>query len=100
MELEKLTEWNPWWENVALVKELSGKKRNRYEELIKSVEIKEVTIITGIRRSGKSTLMYQMIQVLLDKGISPKQIMLVNFEDKKLNEDSIEDIYNTYRQNF
>jgi len=99
MELEKLNEWNPWWENPELVKILSGKDRPRYEELIKSIEIKEVTIITGIRRSGKSTLMYQMIQKLLNKGISPKQIMLVNFEDKKLNEDSIEDIYRTYREN-
>src|SRR3989344_441156 len=99
MELEKLKEWNPWWENGELIKEFSGKDRPSYDELIKSIEIKEVTIITGIRRSGKSTLMYQMIQNLLNKSISPKQILLVNFEDNKLNEDSIEDIYSAYREN-
>lgn len=99
MDVAKLIEWNPWWENIAAVDVLAGMHRKRYSELVESVGIREVTILTGVRRSGKSTLMYQMIGNLLNKGLSPKQILFVNLEDKKLAEDSLDDIYGSYRQN-
>ena len=99
MEIEKLNEWNPWWENKSLIEDLKGKHRPKYDFLVDSIKIKEVTIITGIRRSGKSTLMYQMIDKLLEKNTDPKQILFVNLEDKKLINDSLEDIYLSYREN-
>ena len=99
MEISKLNEWNPWWENKKLIDELKGESRPRYKDLINSSEIREITIITGVRRSGKSTLMYQMIDSLLKKGISPEQILFVNLEDKKLTKDTLDDIYNGYREN-
>ena len=99
MEIAKLTEWNPWWERPELVDELAGKPRPQYKDLLNSAEVKEITIITGIRRSGKSTLMYQIIQTLLKKNISPKQIFFVNLEDKKIEKDTLDDIYLSYREN-
>ncbi len=99
MEIQKLNEWNPWWENKELIRELTGKQRFQYDLLIGSIKIKEITIITGIRRSGKSTLMYQMINNLFKEGIDPKQILFVNLEDKKLSKDSLDDIYLCYREN-
>ena len=99
MEIEKLTEWNPWWEKKELINKLIGKNRPHYDYLVSSIKIKEITIILGVRRSGKSTLMYQMINKLLEKEVDPKQIIFINFDDKKLSNDSLEDIYNSYRQN-
>src|SRR3989344_321944 len=99
MDFTKLNEWNPWWENKELIEELKGTNRPLYSKLVNSIEIKEVTIITGVRRSGKSTLMYHMIHDLLKKGIDPKQILFVNFEDKKLANDSLDEIYQSYREN-
>src|SRR3989344_1011416 len=98
MNIKKLVEWNPWWEDKDPVKELKGMDRPEYTQLLGSIEIKEITIITGIRRSGKSTLMYQMIDNLLKRKIDPKQILFVNLEDKKLTEDNLEDIYESYRE--
>ena len=40
-----------------------------------------IKIITGIRRCGKSTLMAQFQQMLLDDGVNKKQIIAVNLED-------------------
>jgi len=38
-----------------------------------------------VRRSGKSTLFYQVIDWLLDtKKIPPQQVLLINFEDLSL----------------
>lgn len=98
MDFAKLSEWNPWWEDREAVAELAGIPRPRYSDLVDSVEVKEVTILTGVRRSGKSTLMYQIISNLLKKGVSPKQVLFVNLEDKKLAQDSLDDIYEIYRQ--
>ncbi|RLE44989.1 ATP-binding protein [Candidatus Woesearchaeota archaeon] len=98
MEINQLIEWNPWWENKAAINELRGKVRPFYKFLVDSVNLKEVTIITGVRRSGKSTLMYQMIDELLKKGIDPAQILFVNLEDKKLIKNSLDDIYTAYRK--
>ena len=71
MEINKLNEWNTWWENKKFIGRLEGKNRPKYNSLINSIKIKEITIITGVRRSGKSTLMYQMISNLLNQGHLP-----------------------------
>ena len=97
MEINKLAEWNPWWENKGLISELKGKPREKYSFLLKSVDIKEITVILGVRRSGKSTLMYQIIDNLLSRGIKPEQVLFVNLEDKKFSEDSLEEIYSAYK---
>jgi len=99
MEIGKLTEWNSWWDGRGILEELKGKPRPQYKQLIDSIELKEVTVITGVRRSGKSTLMFQMIDYLIKSGIKPEQILFVNLEDKKLIHDSLDDIYGCYREN-
>ena len=38
----------------------------------------------GIRRTGKSYMMYQQIKNLMDKGVSINNIVYVNFEDERL----------------
>ena len=40
-----------------------------------------IKIITGIRRCGKSTLLALFQQYLLEDGVSPENIIMVNFED-------------------
>ncbi len=97
MKIEKLVEWNQWWESRKVSKELQGRKRQEYKELLDSINVNEITVITGIRRCGKSTLMYQMIDNLLKKGVKPENILFVNFEDKKLLKDTLDDIYSAYR---
>lgn len=46
----------------------------------------------GIRRTGKSYMMYQQIHSLMNDGISSSQIVYVNFEDERLLEIGVDDL--------
>lgn len=44
----------------------------------------KATVCIGVRRSGKSTYMFQVIQRLLDSGVSRQNILFLNFFDDRL----------------
>ena len=48
----------------------------------------QIKVVTGIRRCGKSVLLEQYQQRLLANGVTPEQIISINFEnlDKRLYE--------------
>ncbi len=56
--------------------------RTKYLETLKNFRDHQVIkVITGIRRSGKSTLLQQYKNILLADGVKPSQIISINFED-------------------
>jgi predicted AAA+ superfamily ATPase len=44
----------------------------------------KATICIGVRRSGKSTFLFQTIQKLIDSGVSRQNILYINFFDDRL----------------
>ena len=48
-------------------------------------------VLTGLRRAGKSTMLYAMVHDLIASGASWDEITYVNFEDERLAEFSVED---------
>lgn len=46
----------------------------------------KATVCIGVRRSGKSTFMYQLMDRLLKKGISRQNILYLNFFDDRLHD--------------
>ena len=55
----------------------------------------QIKVVTGIRRCGKSVLLEQYQQRLLTNGVTPEQIISVNFED--LDYESLRDYKELYR---
>ena len=49
-------------------------------------EIDLIKVLTGIRRCGKSILLKQIIQELIENGISKNSIIYINFEDFEYDE--------------
>lgn len=45
-----------------------------------------IKVLTGIRRAGKSTILNQFKEKLIENGISEKNIISINFEDNNNNE--------------
>ena len=70
-------------------------KRTEYLEKIKAWrEEKVIKVVTGIRRCGKSTLLQQYRDVLLSGGVSPDQIIFINFEELEYEE--LQDYHKLY----
>ena len=56
-------------------------KREYYlNQLIKSKDLNLIKVITGVRRSGKSTLLLQYKEFLVSQNIPEKNIIYMNFE--------------------
>ena len=86
---EIIKRWNPWW-LYGRVPE-SKTRITRPETLggiAKLMNIKEIICITGVRRCGKSTVLYQLIDHLIEDGVNPTNILYFNldepFEDKSI----------------
>ncbi len=50
------------------------------------LNLRHIKDMIGVRRSGKTTVMYQIIKTLISGGgIRAKNIMLLNFDDPEIN---------------
>ncbi len=77
-----IIERNPWWISGKVPDGLLGIQRTEYlEKMAESLKDRKLLAILGIRRSGKSTLIYQLINQLLREGVSPKNIFYINTDD-------------------
>jgi hypothetical protein len=93
MELLELL--NPWWKEKKVSKELAPDyRRMQFTELNKLLSTRPVTIISGLRRVGKSVLMYQLIDGLISSGTEPQDILYFSFDQKT---DELMEIFQGYR---
>ena len=86
---------NPWWEGEIISEELAKQyKRSFFDKIQEFKKYKQIIILTGLRRVGKTTLIYQTIKDLLS-GADPKRIFYFNF-DKEI--DDLVDIFENYKE--
>jgi len=91
---ESLVFWNPWW--VGANWHLPAIARRAQQELAALMERKEILCLTGVRRSGKSTVLRLLINALLDRGTPPANILHLNMEDPVFRGLSIFTLYEKY----
>ena len=94
---ELLYQYNPWWEEAF--KNENVKPREKYLiELRKYLDFKQIIILTGLRRVGKTTLMKLIIEEQINDGIEPNHILYVSLDDYLLHKNNIIEIVNEFRQ--
>ncbi|QQG40751.1 MAG: ATP-binding protein [Candidatus Levyibacteriota bacterium] len=77
-----LKKWNPHFENPEKGEWVGTVPREKYlKRLWKAMDIRHILILTGVRRSGKSTLMRQLMGKLIETGTNPKNVLYLYFED-------------------
>ena len=79
---EKLRNANPWWRGIHQ-SSLPPFKRWTFEPILKRLKkgLTPIVALRGPRQVGKTTLLQQIIQQLLDEGVPAKNILRVQFED-------------------
>src|SRR3989344_2214929 len=88
--------FNPWWEGKAF---FIGTNREKYLEQIKSnLQAKQALLLVGSRRVGKTTLFYQTMQYLLEKGENPKRLIYLPLDHPSLQGKKILDILEEIRE--
>lgn len=96
--IEALVDWNEWWNTNQVDMELIGRSRELSKKADDFFSFKEIKTIIGLRRSGKSTLLYQFINDLLTrKKVPPNKILFINFEDPTLSKLTLEQLFNAYQ---
>lgn len=84
---------NPWWRENTISDELAKPyKRKTFPKVLETSGYKQIVILAGLRRVGKTTLLYQTIEHLLNTH-DPKHVLYFNF-DKKTKE--LTEILNAY----
>ena len=86
---------NPWWTGEF---EAPGVERKEYLPLLHNLrDSKDIVLMTGLRRVGKTTLMYQLIGRLLET-VESRRIFYVSLDNIALKDHSILEIVDEYRK--
>ncbi|MFZ3167415.1 MAG: hypothetical protein WA130_07350 [Candidatus Methanoperedens sp.] len=56
---QSIRSWNPWWAQ-KIPPSLTGIRRDITEDIIKSLGTPHIKDIIGVRRCGKTTILYQV----------------------------------------
>ena len=101
--LKLLYSYNPWWRDGVLPREFSRpNKRFAYYEAMKIFthpDLRRHVILSGARRVGKTILLYQMIETLIEKGVEAKKIIYVSFDHPLIKFCGMDEIISVYENN-
>ena len=86
-----LNRYNPWWNSKPIPESKTNSfKRGDFYNVLSSLERREIVSIIGPRRVGKTVLIHQIIQELLDKNTSPSTILYLSVDEVELNQGGAE----------
>ncbi len=86
---------NPWWTEKKVKNTLAKPyKRKAFFELEKIGKKRQISVLVGLRRVGKTVLLFQYIQKLLEKGVEPRHIIYFSFDQKV---EDLKDVLKEYR---
>ncbi len=94
--VKDMEETNVWWNRDFHIPEY--KNRDIYREIKKFMKTRQIVAITGLRRVGKTTIMFKFIKEHLDAGFPKQNIFYFSFDD--YSEVRISDIIDIYKKVF
>lgn len=93
----EVAELNHWWIEKRVRQEfVPHTYRTLFNTIKANLNRKQIQLITGLRRVGKSTIFFQLIEQLLKSDVNPLHILYCNFDKPEFQEQLIEDILKEY----
>ncbi|BFI74366.1 ATP-binding protein [Sulfurisphaera ohwakuensis] len=91
--LKALIDWNFWYKD-----QFTGYLREDYvKEILNIINSWYIASVLGVKRAGKSTILNQVAKKMIESGVDPFDILIVNFEDGRLaSVQNVEDLFRLY----
>jgi len=90
---EDVERFNEWWFTGKVRKELALPfRRYAFSRIMESLPERQILLVTGSRRVGKTTLLYQTIQSLLET-VAPSKILYFSFEESLVSPKEVLEFY-------
>jgi len=81
--LEQIKNYNYWHEDDSYAIQTEGKNRDLFDLLIRNYLNQDISIsISGLRRTGKTTILYQLINYFLKKKVDSRKILYFQFNNE------------------
>ncbi|WNJ16715.1 ATP-binding protein [Pontibacter sp. G13] len=98
--VERMRFENPWWDSKQIDSYYAQMKHREYFQLmyplVKRDDIRRALLLMGPRRVGKTVMIYQAIQKLIDEGVDPRTICYFSIETPLYNGISLEELLNLF----
>lgn len=95
-----LSQFNPWWRQEAIA-DLPAWRRAAFQELFNWVTappVPRAVLLSGARQVGKTTLLRQIIQELLNKEVPSANILYVTFDHPLIKLAGVEEVLKVWRE--
>ncbi len=81
--MELLIALNEWWDSSSITKEKAKEYKRKCFNKIKNtfLNYRQILILNGLRRVGKTTIIYQLIEELLNRKTDAKKILYFSFDE-------------------
>jgi len=90
---EDIERFNEWWSTGNVRSQLALQfHRQAFTRVEESLSERQILLVTGLRRVGKTTLLYQAIEKLLQTA-TPKNILYFSFEESLTNPKEVLEFY-------
>ncbi len=94
-----LEQYNPQWKKKTAYDHLIP-RINYSERLMQLIDRREIIVLQGIRRSGKSSLLKLLMKALMDRGTPKTNLFFMNLEDYRFGSDknleTLDQVYQAY----
>ncbi len=80
--LRAIENFNEHWKNGKVAERLKENiKREKFYKILKYLDERQIISIMGLRRTGKTTIIFQIADYLIEKGVNPKDIFYFSFDE-------------------
>lgn len=101
--LKVINGYNPWWKTGKISdnyqKPVKRKAYYQLQNVLEHKDIRRFAVLSGARRVGKTTILYQEIDYLLNNGILSKDILYISFDNPLLKFVSLNEVVEIYKRN-
>lgn len=98
--LHLLTQYNPWWKTGRVNEQYTPPQRRQAcretGRILKRRAKRRFVVLSGARRVGKTTIMFQLIADLLRQGIPARNIVYLSFDNPIVKLSGIERVLRVY----